>query len=237
MARSMALCARGNNTTGATMGHEGSQKTHAHDGEKETGRLEAFSDGVFAIAITLLVLELHVPKDIEGHEALLDALARQWPMYLAFLNSFITIGIMWVNHHRLFTHIRRADHTLLMLNLLLLLVVTIVPFPTALLAENLGKPDAQTATAVYAASGFAIAIAYNLLWRYATKDKRLLHHDVDMTATAAISHQYAFGPLMYVVCFGLAFLNATVSLVGLMVLALFFALPPRGPKMSPHEFR
>ena len=93
--------------------------------EKETNRLEAFSDGVFAIAITLLVLELKLPttQDLE-QKGLVAYLLGQWPMFLAYITSFATIGIMWVNHHRLFTHIKRADHNLLLLNLLLLLIVT-----------------------------------------------------------------------------------------------------------------
>jgi len=108
--------------------------------EKETARIEAFSDGVFAIAITLLILEIKVPQEAGSEEALTKALARQWPSYVAFLSSFATIGIMWINHHRLFTHIRRIDHGLLVLNSLLLLAVVVVPFPTALLAAHWGGP-------------------------------------------------------------------------------------------------
>src|SRR3954466_11846030 len=103
--------------------------------EKETGRVEAFSDGVFAIAITLLVLDLKVPPDAGSNAELWAALVGQWPIYFAFLSSFLVILIMWINHHRLFTHIRRTDNVLMMLNGLLLLGITVVPFPTRLLAE------------------------------------------------------------------------------------------------------
>ena len=102
--------------------------------QNETSRVEAFSDGVFAIAITLLILDLKVPSAPQGH--LGPALTRQWPTYGAFLISFAFIGIMWVNHHRLFNHIRHSDNRLIFLNLLLLLGVTVVPFPTALLAAH-----------------------------------------------------------------------------------------------------
>ena len=96
--------------------------------EKETGRLEAFSDGVFAIAITLLILEIHVPKEVEKG-GLAPALLAEWPSYLAFVSSFAIIGIMWINHHRMFEFVRRIDQTLLLLNGLLLLAITFIPFP------------------------------------------------------------------------------------------------------------
>ena len=102
---------------------------------KETARIEAFSDGVFAIAITLLVLDLKVPRGMAEGRDLLAALVGQWPAYLAFVTSFATIGIMWINHHRMFTLIGRTDDGLLVLNGLLLLGVTFVPFPTGVLAE------------------------------------------------------------------------------------------------------
>src|SRR5579884_4245879 len=112
----------------------------------ETSRIEAFSDGVFAIAITLLVLEIKVPS---GPGDLSRQLLQQWPAYLSFLISFTFIGIMWMNHHRLFTHIARSDDVLLILNLLLLLGVTIVPFPTAVLAASLGQSGQRAAVVLY----------------------------------------------------------------------------------------
>lgn len=191
----------------------------------ETQRVEAFSDGVFAIAITLLVLELKVPP--AGNSPLSTLLIRQWPSYVAFLASFAFIGIMWINHHRLFTHIRRSDHVLLVLNLLLLLGVITVPFPTAVLAQNLGQPGERTATLLYSGTYVVIAIAFNVLWRYATSSKRrLLGPDVDATAVRQIGLQYSFGPLFYVVCFVLAWVSVPASLVLNVALACFFALPP-----------
>src|SRR5260370_22524348 len=135
--------------------------------EKETARIEAFSDGVFAIAITLLILEIKVPQEASSKEALTKALVRQWPSYVAFLSSFATIGIMGINHHRLFTHIRRADHGLLVLNALLLLAVVVVPFPTALLAAHWGHPGEKVAAIVYSGLFVVVAAFFNLLWRYA----------------------------------------------------------------------
>lgn len=101
----------------------------------ESGRVEAFSDGVFAIAITLLILEIKVPEGAGEH--LWTALGAQWPSYAAYVVSFLVIGIMWANHHTVFGYVARVDRTLLFLNLLLLLVVAALPWPTALLAEYL----------------------------------------------------------------------------------------------------
>ena len=199
--------------------------------EKETARIEAFSDGVFAIAITLLVLELKVPHELHDGQRLLDALIHQWPSYVAFLISFGTILILWVNHHRLFTLIRRSDNGLLMFNGLLLLTITIVPFPTALVAEYFRGNDSTTAAAVYSGLAASIAIAYNLLWRHAAGNEgRLLSRDIDMSVVKGITHQYRFGPLLYLISFGLAFVSVAASLGVNALLALFFAAPP--PNMT-----
>jgi uncharacterized membrane protein len=127
-------------------------------GEKETGRVEAFSDGVFAIAIILLVLDLKVPN-ASAAARLSGQLAKQWPAYLAFVISFSFIGVMWINHHRLFTYIRRTDHALLILNGLLLVGVTVVPFTTSLLAAYLGRQDQEVAMMVYSGTYVVIALA------------------------------------------------------------------------------
>lgn len=192
----------------------------------ETARVEAFSDGVFAIAITLLVLELKVPEAEEG--GLGRALLEQWPMYLAFLTSFATIGIMWLNHHRLFLMIARSTHSLIMLNLLLLLGVTVVPFPTALIARNLDKPlNERIVALVYNGWFVLIAIAFNLLWRYASGGRRLLDPSVSDAELQAQSRQYMFGPLIYLVAWIVAFVSPVVSIAINLALALFFAFPLR----------
>src|SRR6516165_10270503 len=116
---------------------------------KETGRIEAFSDGVFAIAITLLILDIKVPRASESSVGLGTLLLRQWPAYVAFLASFAKIGIMWINHHRLFTHIVRSSHALLLLNSLLLLGIVVVPFPTALVAEYFGHEGEHLAATLF----------------------------------------------------------------------------------------
>jgi uncharacterized membrane protein len=194
-------------------------------GRKETGRVEAFSDGVFAIAMTLLVLNVKVPTSNQAGQ-LGTLLWQQWPSYLAFVISFAFIGIMWVNHHRLFVHIRRIDHTLLVLNGVLLLGVTAVPFPTAVLAQYLAKPDEKAATMLYNGTYVVVAVFFNVLWRYAASGHRLLGDEVDVAEINRITRQYAYGPLLYLVCFALAYINVAASLALNVALAIFFALPP-----------
>ena len=163
--------------------------------EKETGRIEAFSDGVFAIAVTLLVLELKVPHLEDGGAggSLGRALLEQWPSYVALVTSFFTILIMWANHHRVFDLVRRVDAPFLYANGLLLLVVTVVPFPTALLAEYFRKPGAQVAAAVYAGTYVVAGVAFQLFWRTAISGRRLLRHDYSEERVQEIHRRYWLG--------------------------------------------
>jgi uncharacterized membrane protein len=190
----------------------------------ETSRVEAFSDGVFAIAITLLILDVHVPGGPAG--SLGSALFRQWPTYVSFLISFAFIGIMWVNHHRLFNHIRRSDNSLLFFNLLLLLGVTVVPFPTALLANRYFIPaDRTVAAAVFNGTYFVIAIFFNVLWHHAVRSG--LVDSATLESADSISKQYAVGPVAYLACMGLTWISVPASILANVVLAIFFAIPPK----------
>ncbi len=189
----------------------------------DTGRVEAFSDGVFAIAITLLILEIKVPREAEH---LGSALLHQWPSFLAFLASFFTIGVMWMNHHRLFTLIEAADDTLIGLNLLLLLGVTWVPFPTALLSEHLTTHNDRVAGLVYSGSFFAISIVFQVLWQYATRAAGIIARDKGDDARR-ITRQYIWGPLFYLIAILLALVSGTAVLIWSALLAIYFALPPK----------
>lgn len=188
----------------------------------ETSRVEAFSDGVFAIAITLLILEIRLPSNIETG-MLPTALLKLWPSYLAFLTSFGTIGIMWMNHHRLFNLINGCDDGLIALNTLLLLGVTWIPFPTALLAQHLLGPDQYISAVVYSASYVVIAIVFNVLWRYAVKRNLVVNH----ANVESISRQYFLGPVFYLVALLIGLSNATACLVFNLALVIYYALPPR----------
>ena len=191
---------------------------------KETSRLEAFSDGVIAIAITLLVLEIKVPVDLPEGTSLWSALAKQWPSYLALVTSFTVILIMWINHHRMFTHIWRQDTLLLLFNGGLLLGITILPFTTALVAEYLQKPDAEVAAIVYNGNFILTAIFFNLIWTYARK-KGLLNPQADPAAVKALTSQYVFGIPGYIFTLLVALINFPVSLGLSIGLAIFFAFP------------
>src|SRR5579872_4013651 len=152
--------------------------------EKETGRIESFSDGVFAVAITLLVFNLKVPQlsaPLPGENptiALGLALLKQWPSYLTFVTSFATILIMWASHHGIFKLIYKSDTPFVFANGFLLLLVTVVPFPTSLVAQYLTGPYAAMACAAYAGIFVVINIAYNLLWWTAARDRHLLYPTV-----------------------------------------------------------
>ena len=189
----------------------------------ETARIEAFSDGVFAIAITLLILEIQVPPQTP-HGGLRSALLNLWPSYLAFFASFMTIGVMWLNHHRLFTLIKKKDDGLIAFNLLLLLGITWLPFPTALLAEHLLGSDAdqKVAAVVYSGSFLALAIVFNVMWHYAIR-VGVVNDDVNV---GAITRQYSLGPILYALLVGVAFLDAQWCLMLSAFIALYFALPP-----------
>lgn len=198
------------------------------EAERDTSRLEAFSDGVIAIAITLLVLEIHVPQVEDGSaEALWQALRDLWPSYLGYLISFLTVGVMWANHHLMFRYINRADHYLKLTNLLLLFLMALIPFPTALMADYLGQPAQQVGVVVYSGIFFACALAFNLVWWYAAHEGRLIDPEASQAIVDEITKRFRLGPPGYGLAFVLAFVNTTASLIVLLLLTLEYTLPYR----------
>jgi uncharacterized membrane protein len=197
------------------------------DDRRGPERLEAFSDGVFAIAITLLVLEIRVPgaDDLASNERLLAALGGLWPSYLGYLVSFATIGIMWANHHNLIRLVAKVSHILILANLLLLLIVGFVPFPTALLAGSLGTPSAQVGVLIYVATFVALAVAFNILWYAIRRGPGVLRADVGARSIAAISRSYRLGPPGFLVAFVGALINPTLGMVVVVALVLLYMLP------------
>ncbi|MBN9388267.1 MAG: DUF1211 domain-containing protein [Chloroflexi bacterium] len=194
---------------------------------KETSRLEAFSDGVIAIAITLLALEIKVPGEQPEGKSLWIALFDQWPTYLALVTTFVMILIMWINHHRMFSHIHRIDTVLMLLNGGILLGITILPFTTELVGEYLLKPDGQKQVAAIVYNGVFIftAIFFNLAWRYASQKDRLLNPQADRDAVRGLTRQYMFGIPGYFITLLIALVNFPLSLVLTIFIAIFFAFP------------
>ena len=199
--------------------------------EKETGRIEAFSDGVFAIAVTLLVLELKVPHLADGgaNGSLGRALAAQWPSYVALVTSFFTILVMWANHHRIFDLVHRIDASFLYSNGLLLLCVTVVPFPTALLAEYFRKPGGPVAAAVYAGTFTICGVAYQLLWRSAIAGRRLLRRDYSEERIQEMHRRYWLGVPGYLAATAGAFVSEYLTVgICLALLIVWIAVSRRG---------
>jgi len=192
------------------------------------GRLEAFSDGVLAIVITLHILEIHVPDPAEHHGSLGSALADQWPQYVAYLVSFLVVGIIWLNHHATFNLLRRTDHTMRVLNLVLLLPVTVLPWPTALLAEYTkdGTPgDQRIAVIVYGLTSTAMALTFNLLWRYLLRHPELHKPEVTTELLAVRNHRYNLGLAVYPVATAIGLLYVPLFLGLMLALAFLYLLP------------
>lgn len=202
-----------------------------------TTRLEAFSDGVFAIAATLLVLELRVPE--AGSGPLWPQILAQWPSYATYVISFLTIGIIWVNHHALFALMVKVDRPLLFLNLLLLMVTSLLPFPTGLLAQWLADDQqAHVAAAILGGVYLLMGLAFSGIWLYA-----VLHHDLaapgfDRATARASIPRFTAGNVAYLIGIGLAFVSPLLSLLVYGLVAIYYVFPslpqPRGRLASSH---
>jgi uncharacterized membrane protein len=190
-----------------------------------TNRLEAFSDGVFAIAITLLVLDIHVPEPGSGH--LGHELATQWPSYAAYVVSFLTIGIIWINHHAAFSRLRAVDHSILIWNLLLLLSVGILPFTTSLMATYLKESSGESlAAAIYGASFLVMGGVFVMTNRQILFRRReLLRDKVDPETARRLLHFAALGQIPYALAVVLAFVSPYITLAICAACAVYYALP------------
>jgi len=190
----------------------------------ETTRLEAFSDGVFAIAITLLVLLFERPHLAEG-ETLGHVLLHQWPSYASYVVSFVTIGIIWVNHHMLFHLIQRADRVFLFLNVLFLMAVAFIPYPTSLVAQFIrSADDARAAALLYGITLTTMAIFMNALWQYAARGRRLLAAGADAREVTGITRSYWPGAFIYGGATLVAVWSPVASVIVYALIALFYVL-------------
>lgn len=190
--------------------------------EKETARIEGFSDGVFAIAITLLVLDLHVPEG-DNKQAILSSLAGQWPSFLAFGLSFFSIFIMWVNHHKIFKQIYRRNSALMFANGLILFLATCISYPTALLAKYYHTPSETLAVAIYTGLFVLINLAFNLLWGIASSNQELLRPALSHTSIRNIKRNYLYGVPVHLSAFLLSFIWPSGALALCVLLWSYWA--------------
>jgi uncharacterized membrane protein len=194
-------------------------------------RLEAFSDGVIAIAITLLALDLTVPEP--GHGFLLTQLGDHWPQFAAYAVSFFTLGIIWVNHHARVSLIARVDRTLLFINLVLLLFVVLIPFATATMAAYLtsGSEDSNVAMAVYAVVLEGMALSFTAMFEWSLREGRTyVTVPIDQRRSARL--RTSIGTVVYLVVFIVAFINAPISLALAGVTAVYYIFAPV-PRSAP----
>ncbi len=192
-----------------------------------TNRLEAFSDGVLAVAITLLVLDIRVPPPGGGSPSLAHNLAQAWPNYAAYVTSFITIGIIWVNHHAMISRLRRADHSILVLNLFLLLSIAILPFATALMARYLREPHGQhVAAAIYSGAFLLMSVIFSVMQRHILFSRsHLLIEGLDEMRRRTILRWGIAGLIPYALATAIAAVSAYVTLAICAAVAVFYALP------------
>jgi uncharacterized membrane protein len=189
-----------------------------------THRIEALGDGVFAIAMTLLVLEIKVPAlhgETVGAE-LPGALLALWPKFLCYVISFVTLGVYWVAHHLHFYTIKRADRMLLWINILFLMMVGLVPFTTALIGEYV---DQRLPVIVYGVNMIVISLALQLHWSYATHNHRLVNPDVSPELIRTVTHVILLGPVIYLVAIGLSYVSTTISIAIYLLVNLIYILP------------
>jgi uncharacterized membrane protein len=188
----------------------------------ETSRVEAFSDGVFAIAITLLILAVGIEQALSKGD-LGQQLLDLWPAYIAYAASFLTIGIMWVNHHAVFQQFARVDRPLLLLNVLLLMLIAFVPFPTRVVADHaLSADDRRAAALLYGTTMTITAILFFALWIYGSR--HVLRADADRREVSGITRSYLPGAPTYATATLMAFISPIASLVMFGAIALFYAL-------------
>jgi uncharacterized membrane protein len=191
--------------------------------DRGTGRIEAFSDGVIAVAITLLILDVHVPTVQTG---LLPALLNQWPTYLGYVTSFLVITIFWAYHHNMFRFIQQVDYTLLVINAFFLMCIAFIPFATAVLTKYITSPTEQhTAAILYGATLLLNGILFNSIWWYAVWKRRLVRRDLDAQAVHRITKGSLFGLPFWALAIVLSLINVELSLAFFILIDLIYFLP------------
>jgi uncharacterized membrane protein len=201
-------------------------RSQHHEHDEGTERIEAFSDGVFAIAITLLIIEIGVPV-LTADESLSHALRHLWPEYAAYVLSFVMIGIYWANHNSFFKHFVRSDHFFLMINVFFLMAIAFVPFPTAVLGEYLDNdPERKTAVIFYIIGLLLPAIGWLSIWVYGNQD-HLIDENLDPDYIRFLSFQFVGSTAIYLIALIIAIWLPYVGLIITAALTALYLLPPR----------
>lgn len=209
---------------------------HLPGNQRDTDRIEAFSDNIFAFAITLLIVNIHIPsRNGSAHPIhLLAVLLGLWPSFFAYLLSFVVIGIYWLNHHYVFKLYARTDHVFLLLNLLFLLFITFLPLPTFALSQYLTDPLNQKAAAtMYSAALFMQALTWSLMWLYASRSGRIIDDHLDGTFVRRLTLQYLATVALYAVAVGLCTINVEAGILLCVGLTLLYLLRPPDPVYAP----
>ncbi|MFZ4741064.1 MAG: TMEM175 family protein [Bacteroidales bacterium] len=207
--------------------------------DKETSRVEAFSDGVFAIAITLLILGIKVPDSdsFDSGKMLFRALIQLWPSYFAFFLSFTAILIMWINHHGFFNYLQRIDAKFLYANGFLLMVVTFIPFPTSILAKYINSNALNTSAAFYCGTMVLISISYNLLWYTSAYKRRLVKPIINNNLIIRIRNAYLIGFFVYLTAFIISIFYAYIGLTICFSLWVFWSVLDYNKKKQKEYFK
>jgi uncharacterized membrane protein len=199
------------------------ERDHNRSGRREAARLEYFSDCIFAISITLLILNVSLPA---AGANLTEVVRKVLPEVLGYALTFFMIGVLWTQHHAMFALIRRTDQVFLLINILYLMCIAFLPFPARVLGANAGGIGQTAAAALYAGTFLVAALVFNGLWKYASCGGRLLHSGADRSAVHTMSRSHDLATVLYLVDVALAFVTPAGSIIMFTLIAVFYAVTP-----------
>ena len=206
------------------------KEQNQHQEELTTQRIEAFSDGVFAIAITLLILEIRLPHTDATHGSVATALVSLWPSYFAYIFSFVMIGIYWVNHHYIFRIYQKTDHVFNLLNVFFLMCISFLPFPTAVLGEHLLDVKEQKTVIIFYVFGLMLpAASWFLKWLYASSHYRLIDSRLSPHFVNYLTKQYGFSVIFYLFALVVSVFQPVVGIAIAVGLTFLYLLPSKQP--------
>ena len=206
------------------------------EAENGTQRLEAFSDGVFAIAITLLILDVKIPHFAGTGQSLGRALLALWPSYLTYILTFVTVGIYWANHNYVFKLYRASDHIFNMLNVVFLMCVSFMPLPAAALGEYVTRPEYRQAAIIFYSVGlFLPGFTWLLVWLYASRNYRLIDRRLTPAFIQRMTSQYLVSSALYVIALLISFWNPMIALAIAVGLTGLYLLPQKEPEYQTDE--